>query len=142
MTQKKVEGINFDMRKNLIDYDGVLSGQRELVYRQRDQILLFEDNSNTMIKMCKHFVSDLCANSLNAENEMYVDENKIVQFLNMRLFNANLLKPDFLQKHTVDDAERIITHMLELSVKKRLELLGEKAKNIVKDIMIQNFDYN
>ncbi|MDE7075641.1 MAG: preprotein translocase subunit SecA, partial [Malacoplasma sp.] len=43
-TQKKVEGLNFDIRKNLMDYDHVLSLQRELIYKQRDQILLKTSN--------------------------------------------------------------------------------------------------
>lgn len=43
MAQKRVEGFNFDMRKNLLDYDDVLRRQREIIYRQRNVILESED---------------------------------------------------------------------------------------------------
>ncbi len=41
--QKRVEGINFDVRKSLLDYDEVLRKQRETMYQQRDEILENED---------------------------------------------------------------------------------------------------
>ena len=34
--QKKVEGNNFDMRKNLLDYDNVVNEQRRIIYEQRN----------------------------------------------------------------------------------------------------------
>jgi preprotein translocase subunit SecA len=37
--QKKLEGLNFDQRKNVLDYDNVLAQQREAIYGQRDNIL-------------------------------------------------------------------------------------------------------
>ncbi|MBQ3621405.1 hypothetical protein II941_01100 [bacterium] len=46
------------MRKNLIDYDQVLSNQRELIYKQRDQILLTNDNIATLRKMCNVIAKD------------------------------------------------------------------------------------
>ena len=39
MAQKRVEGFNFDMRKQLLDYDDVLRRQREIIYAQRNRIL-------------------------------------------------------------------------------------------------------
>ena len=39
MAQKRVEGYNFDMRKQLLDYDDVLRRQREIIYAQRNRIL-------------------------------------------------------------------------------------------------------
>ncbi len=43
MAQKKVEGFNFDSRKNLLDYDDVLRRQREIIYAQRNKVLESED---------------------------------------------------------------------------------------------------
>lgn len=43
MAQKRVEGYNFDMRKQLLDYDDVLRRQREIIYAQRNRILESED---------------------------------------------------------------------------------------------------
>ncbi|MGM9874206.1 MAG: preprotein translocase subunit SecA [Bacilli bacterium] len=41
--QKRIEGQNFDTRKSLLDYDDVLSKQRDIVYKRRDKIILGED---------------------------------------------------------------------------------------------------
>ncbi len=43
MAQKRVEGYNFDMRKQLLDYDDVLRRQREIIYAQRNRILESQD---------------------------------------------------------------------------------------------------
>ena len=49
--QKKVEGMNFDIRKHLIDFDNVMNKQREAVYRLRNEILEGEDLSATIQDM-------------------------------------------------------------------------------------------
>lgn len=41
--QKQIEGRNFDIRKNLKDYDDVLAKQRDIIYKKRDAILMAED---------------------------------------------------------------------------------------------------
>ena len=41
--QKKVEGNNFNIRKNIIGYDDVMNMQREVIYKQRAQVLEGED---------------------------------------------------------------------------------------------------
>lgn len=45
--QKHVEGMNYDARKRLLEYDDVLREQRELIYKERDKILSNEDLKNT-----------------------------------------------------------------------------------------------
>lgn len=49
--QKRVEGMNFDQRKNILDYDNVLAQQREAIYSQRNQILGGADLSAILNKM-------------------------------------------------------------------------------------------
>ena len=48
--QKKVEERNFEIRKNLLDYDDVLNQQRKFIYEQRDEILFDEDLSKRVIE--------------------------------------------------------------------------------------------
>ncbi len=50
-SQKKVEGRNFGIRKNTLQYDDVMNRQRELIYRQRDQVLNGVDLSEQILKM-------------------------------------------------------------------------------------------
>lgn len=48
--QKKLEGLNFDQRKNVLDYDNILAQQREAIYAQRDDILKQEDLEVVLVK--------------------------------------------------------------------------------------------
>lgn len=49
--QKKIEGRNFDTRKNVLDYDDVLSKQRKIIYQYRDDILFANDITSLMNDM-------------------------------------------------------------------------------------------
>ncbi|MBP3366010.1 MAG: preprotein translocase subunit SecA [Treponema sp.] len=55
--QKKVEERNFEIRKNLLDYDDVLNQQRKFIYDQRDEILLDENLSERVMANAKETVS-------------------------------------------------------------------------------------
>ncbi|MDR3092364.1 MAG: preprotein translocase subunit SecA [Endomicrobium sp.] len=56
--QKKVEGMNFDIRKQLIDFDNVMNKQREAVYRLRNRILDREDITNTIKDMINESIEE------------------------------------------------------------------------------------
>jgi len=49
--QKKVEGRNFDMRKQLLEYDDIANEQRKLIYQQRNELLEADDVSGTVLAM-------------------------------------------------------------------------------------------
>ena len=57
--QKRVEGLNFDMRKTLLDYDDVLRQQRETIYDQRNYILENEDIHSVVYEMFKRVVENV-----------------------------------------------------------------------------------
>jgi preprotein translocase subunit SecA len=140
--QKKIEGLNFDTRKNLIDYDSVLSSQRELVYKQRDQILKNIDNTQIIKNMAKNMASDIANLFKSAKNEVYVDADRLAHALNTKILNANLISPNIFIDKTIMEAVNIITEILKLSIDTRIELLkGTQGTNIIRDLMIQNLDF-
>jgi preprotein translocase subunit SecA len=57
--QRKVEGHNFDIRKNLLEYDDVANDQRQVIYRQRDELMAAEDISETILAMREEVVHEL-----------------------------------------------------------------------------------
>ena len=57
--QHKVEGCNFDFRKNLLEYDDVAKDQREMVYAQRDSLLDTDDVSETIADLRAEVVNTL-----------------------------------------------------------------------------------
>jgi preprotein translocase subunit SecA len=133
--------MNFDARKNLIDYDSVLSNQRELVYKQRDQILKNTDNVLILTNMAKVVALDIVKLFKSPKNELYVDADKLITTVNAKLLNTNLISPDVFRDKTLDEAAQLLTKILSLSVETRIKMLGENAKNITRTLMIQNLDY-
>ncbi len=63
--QKKIEGNNFGIRKNLLDYDQVMNEQREIIYQQRRRVLEGEDMKKNILEMITSKVDevvDMCFN--------------------------------------------------------------------------------
>lgn len=67
--QKKVEGKNFGIRKNTLQYDDVMNRQRELIYNQRDQVLDGIDLTETILKMIDQNIEETVANYFSGENK-------------------------------------------------------------------------
>jgi preprotein translocase subunit SecA len=140
--QKKIEGFNFDARKNLIDYDSVLASQRELIYKQRDQILIGKDNFSILKNMVKHVAREIINLNIDPHNNNLVDGAKIAMLLNRMLFNQDLISQEYFKKRTLDDAKAIIEEIIKMSIDIKIEKLGpEQSKRILKDILLQNLDF-
>jgi preprotein translocase subunit SecA len=59
--QSKVEGHNFDIRKHLLEYDDVMNQQREVIYRQRRDLLMGEDIRETIQDMIGDKAEEIAA---------------------------------------------------------------------------------
>ena len=65
--QKRIEGMNFERRKNVIAYDDVMNQQRDLIYKQRRQVLEGEDISGTVKNMIRSYVEERVAEATHAD---------------------------------------------------------------------------
>ena len=68
-SQKKVEGRNFSIRKNVLNYDDVMNTQREIIYKQRSQVLDGEDLHKDILKMMEDLISTTVNTYLSDEDE-------------------------------------------------------------------------
>ncbi len=68
-SQKKVEGRNFGIRKNTLQYDDVMNRMRELIYTQRDQVLDGLDLTETILKMLDQNIEENVNNYLSGETK-------------------------------------------------------------------------
>ena len=66
--QKLIEGHNFGIRKQVLEYDDVLNYQRNIIYSERDKVLDGQDCHTQVIEMMKEYVFNIC--------KAYLDENK------------------------------------------------------------------
>ncbi|MDE6780129.1 MAG: SEC-C domain-containing protein, partial [Ruminococcus sp.] len=68
-SQKKVEGNNFSIRKNVLNYDDVMNTQREIIYKQRSQVLDGEDLHESILKMMEDLINTTVNNYITDEDE-------------------------------------------------------------------------
>ena len=83
--QKRVEGNNFDMRKNLLEYDNVVNEQREIIYEKRNEILDSESIHDVIIQVFNDYINHLIESHLDNNNLSGKDLNEILEFVNEKL---------------------------------------------------------
>lgn len=91
--QKRIEGKNFDTRKNVLDYDDVLSKQRNIIYSKRDDIL-YSENIHSLI-------DEMFNTAGTALAKRAVDENTKDGLVSSQLL-ARILIPRFLPEGSFD----------------------------------------
>ncbi len=79
-TQKKVEARNFDIRKNLIEYDEVMDKQRKFIYGQRNEVLAGEDVRGKVLGMFEHVLEPVIERAAG-DTDKPVDYDEIEQWL-------------------------------------------------------------
>ncbi|MCE9956872.1 MULTISPECIES: preprotein translocase subunit SecA [Aeromonas] len=142
--QRKVEGRNFDIRKNLLEFDDVANDQRKVVYEQRNELLDTNDISDTI-----HVIRDDVYGSVIDE---YIPPQSLEEMWDVPGLEARL-KSDFaldlpLQQWLAEDdklyeeklRERILEEATKLYAHKQ-ELVGvEVLRNFEKAVMLQTLD--
>ena len=93
--QKQIEGKNFDIRKNLKDYDDVLAKQRDIIYKKRDAILMAEDIVDLVHDFFKTTGLYLCKQA--------IDKNANLDIVNGESLKR-LVEPQFLPEGTISAA--------------------------------------
>lgn len=142
--QRKVEGRNFDIRKNLLEFDDVANDQRKVVYEQRNELLDTNDISDTI-----HVIRDDVYGSVIDE---YIPPQSLEEMWDVPGLEARL-KSDFaldlpLQQWLAEDdklyeeklRERILEEATKLYAHKE-ELVGKDVlRNFEKAVMLQTLD--
>ena len=114
-SQKKVEGNNFNIRKNVLNYDDVMNAQREIIYKQRSQVLDGDDIHEYILKMIRDFVENN-VNMYLFDDEIHDDWN--LDGLRDKLMGILTTEDDF--RYTVEELE-------EVDKKDILKMLTDRA---------------
>ena len=117
-SQKKIEGRNFNIRKNVLNYDDVMNTQREIIYKQRQQVLDGEDLHDNILGMIKEFVEDSVNMYITDED---VQDNWNLQGLKDRLMGIITVEDDF--NYTPQELD-------EITKKDIVDLLEDRALKI------------
>ena len=125
--QSRVEGNNFDIRKQLLQYDDVMNNQREIMYGRRNEILDNESIHDTVLKTMKDHIMDLVESHIFPEG--HLTDRDIEEILEYA--NSNLLKKRLSTKNiNGNDKDELIETIYNLVV----EEYEEKIKEIPTEI--------
>ena len=142
--QMRVEGNNFDTRKNLLEYDDVIRIQRENMYEQRENVLVADDLTDSIFGMVEGSISRMVAKHMPNPDDKdgHYDYAGLVKVANGTLFGRNPLTLANVDGRTVEQLiEELVNrvkagynekrHMMETEVPNGAESFKEFQKVIV-----------
>ena len=125
--QKRVEGNNFDIRKNLLEYDNVVNEQREIIYEKRNEILDSESIHDVIIKLFNDFITHLVESHLDNGSLNGQNLNEILEFINGKLLRKAI---------TLDDVEGMdYNQIIDYDCAKIVLEYEAKVESVPKEIM-------
>lgn len=142
--QRRVESYNYDMRKNLLEYDDVANDQRKVVYQERNRLLRADNVSDTIVALRQDAISYLIA--------QYADENSLdeewdIDGLERQIkddFALTLSVQDWLESQSENDLqemEAFILSAIEEAYYQKVSGLGDKVQQqLEKNILLQMLD--
>lgn len=144
--QRKVEAHNFDIRKNLLDFDDVNNDQRKVIYQQRDELLEAESVHENIEGIRADVVADMVARfvPLNSIDEQWDLPGLEAELANE--FGLQLSLTDLVKQQTELDSEQLAEHVqqavLALFVDKEAQVGGETMRMLERHIMLNVLDQN
>jgi len=144
--QRKVEAHNFDIRKNLLDFDDVNNDQRKVIYQQRDELLEAESVQDNIEGIRGDVVADMVARFVPLNS---IDEQWDLAGLESELTTEFGMQPAVVESvkgKTEIDAEQIAAEVQEevarLFTDKEAQVGGETMRMLEKHIMLNVLDQN
>lgn len=141
--QKKVEGNNFNIRKTLLGYDDVMNMQREVIYKQRAQVLEGEDLKDQILNMTSDVISSAVLSHLNGVegDDVEVEMKKLIAYLDDICVPDNRVTVEELMKITNDEIiEKYKNIATEIYNGKEEEFGSEKMREIERVILLRTVD--
>ena len=142
--QRKVEGMNYDARKNLLEYDDVANDQRKVIYTLRDELMSTDDVQERFIAIREQVVGDLFAGYITTEQ---AEEDWDVEGLHNALkadYKADFPLQQWLDEGVdVDELEsRIVEGLRAISDYKENIVGAESMRGFEKAVMLQTLDHH
>ncbi len=144
--QRKVEGHNFDIRKNLLEYDDVSNDQRQLIYQQRRDLMATDDISATIEGMREEVVFDVFAQHIPPQSiEEQWDVEGLEEALKLEFASDQPISRWLEEDDSLDEEklrERVISNIEEAYTQKENEWrgVGIDMRTVEKQIMLQILD--
>lgn len=131
--QVKVEGFHFDSRKHLVEYDDVLTKQREIIYKRRRRILTGEGQKEKILENIAREISTIVL-MYSSENDGGIGREKIItEFSSIIPFDSNSEAQLVKQLEQMHTTEEIIEFLTKLSK----DMYESREKQVSPEVMRQ-----
>ena len=128
--QKKVEGNNFDIRKNLLQYDDVMGKQREIIYERRNEILDKESIHESIINLIKNHIYELVSGHLVNQPELLeFDCSEICEYVNENLLKNSNIKVSEIINKSKEDVIKVLEEKIIGEYENKIKELPEEIVN-------------
>ena len=141
MAQKRVEGYNFDARKQLLDYDDVLRRQREIIYEERNKVLESQE--------VHEMVHTIFENTLNATVDANLTDKKSVDCTSlekslemMGLQDNRAVHASELENKKVDEVKAYLLDKVWKGYEDEIHLVKDQFYPFEKTVVLRNIDRN
>ncbi|MBR4378298.1 MAG: preprotein translocase subunit SecA [Bacilli bacterium] len=142
--QKQIEGQNFDIRKNLLDYDDVISRQRKAIYEKRDAIIYAEDITDMIEEFFRVGGYCLARKALpEGTNDDLISGELLKKVLEPKFVPVGSFNEALYDEAPLEDAGQDLGDFLLDNYYVRRKQWGEDiAKQVERDICLQTIDQN
>ena len=133
--QKRIEGNNYDSRKNVLKYDEVLRKQREMFYGQRREVIERDDVTdivNSLVRSCVEVTCDRYITEVG-RNQYKIDDEGMVQAFNGQILPENTLDINVMK--TLDEKE-----IVEYVYKTIIDSFSQKEAALPQPEVWKNFE--
>ncbi|EPS52031.1 preprotein translocase subunit SecA [Clostridium botulinum CFSAN002367] len=140
--QKKVEGNNFDIRKTLLQYDDVINKQREIIYKQRSEVLEGEDLKDQIRDMIRDVVYTAVNSHISGvEEEFQTELQNLVNYLEDICLPKALVKvKDISNLSDEEIKEKLLEAVENIYIRKEKEIGEEQIREIERVILLRVVD--
>ncbi len=131
--QKRVEGVNFDVRKSLLEYDDVLAQQRATIYEQRDYILENDDIHLIVEEMFNKTLNDLALSHISMETGE-LNKEELIKALDMLGFDGIVKMKDIeglSNEEVIEKIQKMGWSYYERKTKPVKEQVASVERNVV-----------
>ena len=128
--QKKVEGNNFDIRKQLLQYDDVMNNQREIIYAKRNEILDSDSIHEQTLALLNNHVSEIVNNHLVETNKLTDhDYEEILEATNEILLKTNRIALSEIKGKKADEVIELISELVIKEYDEKLSDIPEEIRD-------------
>jgi len=138
--QKRVEGQNFEIRKHLLEYDDVMNRQREVIYKQRRDVLSGTDLWETVASILDEIAGDICDDFMDEKLRFDEWDLKGLSDMVFKQFSLRYAFDDIDDLNRETATDRITSDVMSLLRSKETEYGEELMSYIMKVIMLQSID--